>query len=114
MKGVMWPCIVWIVTEILFRIAALANQAAGAQFEANAYSVATVIGLALGIWAGFSVKEVRGTDKEAIVGGVLVGLACGIPAVILFGLSLVPFAINMTILSLAVTWAGWAIRAIPK
>jgi len=79
-KAVMWPAIVWIVTEILFRIATLVNQAAGAQFQANIYSVSSTIGLALGIWAGASVKEAKGTYQEAIAGGVIVGLACGIPA----------------------------------
>ena len=109
-KAVMWPAIVWIVTEILFRIAALANQAAGAQFQANIYSLSSTIGLALGIWAGASVKEAKGTYQEAIAGGVIVGLACGIPAIILFGLGAIPFAINITILSLATAWAGWGLK----
>jgi len=109
-KAVMWPAIAWIVAEILFRIAALANQAAGAQFEANIYFVSSTIGLALGVWAGASVKDAKGSYQEAIAGGVVVGLACGIPAIILFGLGAIPLAINMTILSLTTAWAGWGLK----
>jgi len=109
-KSVVWPAIVWVVTLILFRIAALANQSAGAQFGGNLYPIATTIGLALGIWAGVAVKQTKGTYQEAIVVGVVLGLACGIPAIILFGLGLIPFAINITIFSLATAWAGWGLK----
>lgn len=109
-RSVMWPAIVWIVTLVLFRIAALANQSAGAQFAGNIYPLATTIGLALGIWAGVGVRQTKGTYLEAIVVGVVLGLACGIPAIILFGLGLVPFAINITIFSLATAWAGWGLK----
>jgi len=32
-----------------------------------------------------AVKESKGTYFEAMVGGIILGLACGIPAIILFG-----------------------------
>ena len=106
-KGVMWPANVWIVTLILFRIAQLVNSSAGGQFGGNLYPIATTIGLALGVWTGIAVKEAKGTYLEAMVGGIILGLACGIPAIILFGLGFVGFAINITIFSFAVAWAGW-------
>ena len=106
-KGVMWPGIVWIVTLILFRIAQLVNSSAGARFVGDLYPIATRIGLVLGVWTGIAVKESKGTYLEAMVGGIILGLACGVPAIILFGLGMVGFAINMVIFSLAVAWAGW-------
>jgi len=106
----MWPAIAWIVTDILFKIAALASQTTGAQFESNMYIVFSTIGLALGVWAGASVKLAKGSYQEAIAGGIIVGLACGILTVILFDLRSVPLAINMTILSLATAWAGWGLK----
>lgn len=111
--GVTWPAIAWIVTMILFRIGQLANQSAGAQFNGNLYPIATTIGLALGVWTGLAVRDAKGTYLEAIIAGIILGLACGIPAIILFGLGFIGFAINITIFSLAVAWAGWNFRT-PK
>jgi hypothetical protein len=110
LKAVSWPALVWIATEILFRITSLASQAAGAQYEANSFVVTSIIGLALGVWAGASVKLAKGSHLEAIAGGIVVGLACGVSAVILFGLGAVPLAINITILSLATALAGWGLK----
>ena len=109
-RAVMWPVIVWVVTIVLFRLAALVDPAAGSQFTGNFYPIATTLGLLLAVWAGFSVKTSKGSYQEAIVGGVVVGLACGIPGIIIFGLVFIPFAINVTIFSLAATWAGWGIK----
>lgn len=113
-EGVTWPAIVWIVALILFRIAQLIDQPAGAQFTANLYPIATTLGLALGIWTGIAVKEAKGTYIEAMVAGIILGLACGIPAIILFGTGFVGFAINMTIFSFAVAWAGWNFKSASK
>jgi hypothetical protein len=110
-KGVMWPAIVWIVTLILFRIGQLVNQSAGSQFNGNLYPIATTIGLALAIWTGIAVKENKGTYLEAMVAGIILGLACGIPAIILFGVGFVGFAFNITIFSFAVAWAGWNFKS---
>jgi hypothetical protein len=109
-KLVMWPVIVWVVAIVLFRIAALAYPAAGSQFIANFYPIATTLGLLLAVWVGFSVKAGKGTYQEAIVGGAIVGLACGIPGIIIFGLEFIPLAINVTIFSLATAWAGWGLK----
>jgi len=110
LKAIKWPAIIWIGVEILFRIAALASQVAAVEFDVNVYAISATIGLALGLWAGASVKSMKGTLQDAVVGGVLVGLSCGIPAVILFGLEATPLAINMTILSLATAAAGWGLK----
>jgi len=109
-KAVTWPVIVWVVTIVLFRLGALVYPAAGSQFTGNFYPIATTLGLLLAIWAGFSVKASKGVYQEAIVAGVCVGLACGIPGVIIFGLEFIPFAINITIFSMATAWAGWGIK----
>jgi hypothetical protein len=107
LKAVKWPAIVWIVSLILFKIAAMANLGADGSFPI--YSVATTLGLVLGLWAGFEVKTVKGDYSEAIVGGIIVGLACGIPA-LLFDLGSVRFLVNITIFSLAAAWAGWGLK----
>lgn len=109
-KAVTWPVIVWVVTIVLFRLAALAYPAAGSQFTGNFYPIATTLGLLLAVWAGVSVKSAKGTYQEAIIGGVIVGLACGIPGIIIFGLGFIPFAINITIFSLVTAWAGWGLK----
>jgi hypothetical protein len=114
-KAVMWPAFVWVVTIVLFRVAGLAYPPAESQFTQNLYSIATTLGLVLAIWAGFAVKEAKGTYQEAIIGGLFVGLACGVPAVIVFsGTNNIPtflaFAINMAIFSLAASWAGWELK----
>ncbi len=109
-KLVMWPVIVWVVTIVLFRLAALVYPAAGSQFIGNFYPIATTLGLLLAVWVGFSVKAGKGTYQEAIIGGAIVGLACGIPGIIIFGLEFIPFAINVTIFSLATAWAGWGLK----
>ncbi len=109
-KAVTWPAIAWILTDILYRVAALANPAAGAQLSANIYPIAVTIGLALAVWAGAAVKEAKGTYHEAVAAGIITGLACGVPAIILFGVESIPFAINITIFSLATAWAGWGLR----
>ena len=110
-QGVMWPAVVWVVTLILFRIGQLVNQSAGSQFNGNLYPITTTIGLALAIWTGIAVKENKGTYLEAMVAGIILGLACGIPAIILFGVGFVGFAINITIFSFAVAWAGWNFKS---
>ncbi len=113
-QGVTWPAIVWIVTLILFRIAQLAYPPAGSQFNENLYPIATTIGLALAIWAGIATKENKGTYLDAMIAGIILGLACGIPAIILFGAGFVGFAMIMTIFSFAVAWAGWNFRTTGK
>ncbi len=109
-NAVTWPAIAWILTDVLYRVAALANPAAGAQLSANIYPIAVTIGLALAVWAGAAVKEAKGTYQEAVAAGIITGLACGVPAIILFGAESIPFAINITIFSLATAWAGWGLR----
>lgn len=114
-RAIMWPGFVWVVTIVLFRIAGLVYSTAQSQFTQNLYPIATTLGLLLAIWAGFAVREAKGTYQEAILGGLLVGLACGIPAVIVFSdTSNIPtflaFAINMAIFSLAASWVGWELR----
>ncbi len=109
-EAVTWPVIVWVVAIVLFRLGALVYPAVGSQFIGNFYPIATTLGLLLAVWAGFSVKASKGTYQEAIVAGVIVGLACGIPGIIIFGLEFAPFAINVTIFSLAVAWAGWGLK----
>ena len=109
-QGVTWPAIVWVITLILFRIGQLVNQQAGSQFTSNLYPIATTIGLVLAVWTGMAVKEEKGSYLDAMLGGIILGLACGIPAIILFGTAFLGFAINITIFSLAVAWAGWNFR----
>jgi len=106
-KAVKWPTIVWIVSLILFKIAALANLGADGSFPI--YAIATTLGLVLGLWAGFEVKAVKGDYLEAIVAGIVVGLACGVPA-LLFDLGSFGFLVNITIFSLAAAWAGWGLK----
>lgn len=106
-KAVTWPCIVWVISLILFKIAALANLSLDGAFPL--YAIATTLGLVLGLWAGFEIKTAKGGYPEAIVGGIIVGLACGIPAM-LFDLGSLRFLVNMTVFTLAVAWAGWGLK----
>ena len=78
--AVSWPAVVWIITIVLFRVAALVDPAAGAELSANIYSIATTLGLLLAVWAGFGVKMAKGTVQEAILAGIVVGLAFRYPA----------------------------------
>ncbi len=110
-EGVTWPAIVWVITLILFRIGQLVNQQAGSQFAGNLYPITVTIGLVLGVWTGLAVKEGKGSYVDAILGGVILGLACDIPAIILFGTAFLGFAINITIFSFAVVWASWNFRS---
>jgi hypothetical protein len=107
MKAVKWPAIVWVVSLILFKIAALVNLGTDRSFPI--YAIATTLGLVLGLWAGREVKALKGDFVEAILAGIVVGLACGIPA-LLFDLGSVRFLINITIFSLAAAWAGWGLK----
>jgi len=109
-KAATWPVIVWVVAIVLFRLGALVYPPAGLQFAGNFYPIATTLGLLLAVWAGFSVKASKGIYQEAIVAGVCVGLACAIPGIIIFGMEFIPFAINITIFSLATAWAGWGVK----
>jgi hypothetical protein len=109
-KAVTWPVIVWVIAIVLFRLAALIYPPAGSQFTSNFYPIATTLGLLLAVWAGFAVKAAKGTYQEAIVAGVIVGLACAIPGIIIFGLEFTGFAINITIFSMATAWAGWGLK----
>jgi hypothetical protein len=106
-KAVKWPAIVWIVSLILFKIAALANL--GMDGSLPIYAIATTLGLLLAIWAGFEVKTTKGDYLEAVLAGIIVGLACGVPA-LLFDLGSVRFLVNITIFSLAAAWAGWGLK----
>jgi hypothetical protein len=106
-KAAKWPAIVWIVSLILFKIAALANLGAGGSFPI--YAIGTTLGLLLGVWSGFGVKGVKGDYLEAIMAGIIVGLACGVPA-LLFDLGNLGFLVNITIFSLASAWAGWGLK----
>lgn len=108
--AVTWPAVVWIITIVLFRVAALVDPTAGAEFSGNIYSIATTLGLVLAVWAGFGVKMAKGSFQEAILAGIVVGLAFAVPSVIIFGLSFVGAAINVTIFSLAVAWAAWGLK----
>ena len=109
-SAVTWPAVVWIATVVLFRIAALAYPPAGDQFLGNIYPISTTLGLLLAVWAGIEVKMAKGNHMEAILAGIVVGLAFAVPGVIIFGLSFIGPAINVTIFSLATTWAGWGLK----
>jgi len=110
-KAAMWPAIVWVVSLILFKIAALANLGTDGTFPLS--YIATTLGLVLALWAGFEVKEGKGEYTEAILAGIIVGLACGIPA-LLFDLGSVRFLASITIFSLAACWGGWGLKAKTK
>ncbi len=106
-KAAVWPAIVWIITLILFKIAALANLGTDGAFPM--YSIALILGFALCLWAGFEVKEAKGEFGEAILAGIVVGLACGVPA-LLFDLGSFRFLATIVIFSLAASWAGWGLK----
>jgi len=108
--AVAWPAAVWIAVVVLFRIAALAYPPAGDQFLSNIYPVSTTLGLLLAVWAGAGVKTAKGTHLEAVLAGIIVGLAFAVPGVIIFGLGFVAPAINVTIFSLAASWVGWGLK----
>lgn len=109
--AVTWPAVVWIVAVVLFRIAALAYPLAGEQFLDNIYPISTTLGLLLAVWAGAGVKMAKGTHLEAVLAGIIVGLAFAVPGVIIFGLGFVGPAINVTIFSLAAAWVGWGLKS---
>jgi 4-amino-4-deoxy-L-arabinose transferase-like glycosyltransferase len=102
---------VWIVAVVLFRTAALAYPPAGQQFLDNVYPISTTLGLLLAVWAGASVKMAKGTHLEAVLAGIVVGVAFAVPGVIIFGLQFIGPAINVTIFSLAPAWVGWGLKA---
>jgi hypothetical protein len=108
--AVTWPAVVWIITIVLFRVAALAYPPAGTELLANIYPVATTLGLLLGVWTGFGVKNAKGSVQEAILAGVVVGLAFAVPGIIIFGLGFVGAAINITIFTLATAWTAWGLK----
>ena len=108
--AVTWPAVVWIITIALFRVAALVYPAAGSDLSFNIYPIATTLGLLLAVWTGFGVKAAKGSVQEAILAGIVVGLAFAVPGVIIFGLEFVGAAINVTIFSLAAAWAGWGLK----
>ena len=109
--AVVWPAMVWIITVVLFRIAALAYAPAGDQLLSNIYPISTTLGLLLAVWAGVSVRMAKGSHLEAVLAGVIVGLAFAVPGVIIFGLEFLAPAINVTIFSLAAAWVGWGLKA---
>jgi len=108
--AVTWPAVVWIAAVVLFRIAALAYSPAGDQFLGNIYPISTTLGLLLAVWAGAGVKVAKGSHLEAVLAGIVVGLAFAVPGVIIFGLEFIGPAINVTIFSLAASWVGWGLK----
>ena len=109
-SAVTWPAAVWIITMVLFRVAALAYPPAGTELLSNIYSIATTLGLLLAVWTGFGIKTAKGSAQEAILAGVVVGLAFAVPTVIIFGLGLIGAAINITIFTVAAAWAAWGLK----
>ena len=108
--AVTWPALVWVITIVLFRVAALVYSPAGSELLAHIYPIATTLGLLLAVWAGFGVKMAKGSVQEAILAGIVVGLAFAVPSVIIFGLGVIGAAINVTIFSLAAAWAAWGLK----
>ena len=110
LKATMWPAIVWIVIDVLLRVGIAVDPTTAEAFPNYLVDPWTIgITLALALWAGAAVKKAKGKLYEALVGGVLVGLACGIPSLLLFGAS-TGFIIDIVLFSLAVAWGGWGLK----
>jgi hypothetical protein len=57
----------------------------------------------------FEVKATKGGYLEAVVAGIVVGLACNVP-VLLSDLGSVRFLVNITTFSLAASWADGGLK----
>lgn len=57
----------------------------------------------------FEVKATKGGYLEAVVAGIVVGLACSVP-VLLSDFGSLRSLVNITIFSLAASWAGWGLK----
>jgi hypothetical protein len=108
LKAVVWPAVAWIVADVLLYIAVVADATAADVLGGNP-SLVTGLALAIAIWAGAAVKQANGKMWEAFVGGIVVGFACGVPAVLLFG-DPTGFLWTIIVFSLVVAWAGWALK----
>ena len=110
LKAAMWPAIVWVIIDILLKVAFTIDPTAGEAFPNYLVDPWTIgITLALALWAGAAIKRAKGQLYEALAGGVLVGLACGVPTLLLFGGS-TGFIIDIVLFSFAVAWGGWGLR----
>ena len=110
LKAAMLPAATWVIIDVLLRIGSAVDPTVGLNFptyQADPWTVALTLALAL--WAGAAIKQVKGKFYEAIIGGVLVGLGCGIPAFALFG-GATGFVIAIVLFAAGTALAGWGLK----
>lgn len=75
-----------VILPIIVFVAALVQPGVGAVLQSNSLIVAAPTILLIGWWAGVLVKRSKGSYIDAGVGGLAVGVAHTVTAIILFGL----------------------------
>ncbi len=78
-----WTLAVGLV--VLTFVAALVRPGVGAVLQANGAVIGSVVLLLVGWWAGTLVTRAKGSMVDAALGGLGVGIAHAIAAVVLFG-----------------------------
>lgn len=73
----------WVGLNVLFFVAGMIWPDARTALGTHHYTIGIVLGTLIAFWAGQMVGKKNYTD--AVIAGIAVGLANGIPAVILFG-----------------------------
>lgn len=110
LKAALPPAATWLSIDVLLRIALAADETVGGAFPAYQLDPWTVgLTLVLALWAGAAVKQANGRVYEVVIGGILVGLGCGIPALLLFGSSS-GFVIDITMFAAGTALAGWGLK----
>ncbi len=110
LKAALLPAVTWVVIDVLLRIALAVDSTVGTAFpnyQLEPFTIVLTLGLAL--WAGAAVKQAKGKLYEVVIGGVLVGLGCGIPAFLLFGNSS-GFVIDIVLLASGTALAGSGLK----
>lgn len=82
-RALKWPVITWVVIDIVLPVALLIypKQMGTLQAPGNL----TVLGIAVGLWAGYKIVQFGGNYVSAAIAGLIVGAVCAVMAVIGFG-----------------------------
>ncbi|MBI3841297.1 MAG: hypothetical protein HY297_05040 [Thaumarchaeota archaeon] len=84
-KTLQWPIIIWVALDVVYDIFGEVWPAFSSTTESYAFLLTTLLGILLAFWTGTAVKAAAGTMMNALESGCIVGLAGGIPVLVLEG-----------------------------
>ena len=84
-KTLKWPIIVWVALDVVYDIFGEVWPAFSTRVESQAFILTTLLGILIAFWAGSAVKSVGGTMMNSVESGCIVGLAGGLPVLLIEG-----------------------------